>query len=250
MSLQYALKRGIETIYQVEPSELAVESLPTPKGSPTPDVLRVGRGGSGCFGAGGNRPRGDGACVARAALEVCHSNPSTGQDLRRATHAREDCEAACYDCLRSYSNTRYHEVLDRQLVKDVLLTLADCKTSTGAGSRTRAAQFSELRRTLNPWLVGQRSSSISSKNTGSDLQMKRRSTSPSHPANPDFYYRDAAACVFVDGRHHLYERRRASDANLDRRLREAGYEVIRFTMEEPWEVTAQAHQWVFGGDSK
>ena len=33
--------------------------------------------------------------------------------LRRAPGAREDCEAACYDCLMSYANQLDHKLLDR-----------------------------------------------------------------------------------------------------------------------------------------
>jgi len=249
VSLQYALKRGIETIYQVEPSELAVESLPTPEDPRLLMFYESAEGGAGVL----ERvaiDRGAMANVARAALTICHFDPATGDDLRRAHYGREDCEAACYDCLRSYSNTRYHEVLDRQLVKKTLLGLADCDTSIGAGSRTRAAQFAELRRTLDPGSSAEPEFLDFLEEHGLRPPDEAQKHIAEPPANPDFYYRDAAACVFIDGRHHLYERRRASDADLDRRLREAGYEVIRFTMEEPWEATAQAHQWVFGGDSK
>jgi len=180
MSLQYALKRGIETVYQVEPSELAVEPLPTPEEPRLLMFYESAEGGAGVL----ERlavDQGAMAAVARAALEVCHFDPTTGEDQRRAPHAREDCEAACYDCLRSYSNTRYHEILDRQLVKDVLLQLAGCETSVGAGSRSRAEQFAELRRTVDPGHPPSRSSSTSLRRTGSGRPTRRKNTSPNRP---------------------------------------------------------------------
>ncbi len=249
MSLQYALKRGIETVYQVEPSELAVEPLPTPEEPRLLMYYESAEGGAGVLERLAVDQRAM-AEVARAALEVCHFDPTTGDDQRRAPHAREDCEAACYDCLRSYSNTRYHEILDRHLVKDVLLRLAGCETSVGAGSRSRAEQFAELRRTLDP--------GSSAEPEFLDFLEEHRLRPPDEaqrhiaepPANPDFYYREPAACIFVDGRHHLYERRKAYDAETVRRLREAGYEVVRFTTEEPWERTARAHPWIFGEETE
>ena len=41
----------------------------------------------------------------------------------RAPACEEDCEAACYDCLMSYSNQRDHRLLDRHLIRDWLLAL-------------------------------------------------------------------------------------------------------------------------------
>ena len=249
MSLQYALKRGIETVYQVEPSELAVEPLPTPEEPRLLMFYESAEGGAGVL----ERlavDQGAMAAVARAALEVCHFDPTTGDDQRRAPHAREDCEAACYDCLRSYSNTRYHEILDRQLVKDVLLQLAACETSVGAGSRSRAEQFAELRRTVDPGSSAEPEFLDFLEEHGFRPPDEAQKHIVEPPANPDFYYRDEAACVFIDGRHHLYEHRKDRDAETDRRLREAGYEVIRFTPETPWEETARAHAWVLGEEAK
>src|SRR5205807_4606367 len=49
---------------------------------------------------------------------------ATGEDRRRAELAREDCEAACYDCLMSYGNQGDHGILDRAGIKPILLQLA------------------------------------------------------------------------------------------------------------------------------
>lgn len=248
VSLQFALKRGIETVYQVEPSELAVESLPSPDEPRLLLFYESAEGGAGVL----ERvavDQGAMASVARAALEVCHFDPVTGDDRRRAPHAREDCEAACYDCLRSYSNTRYHEVLDRQQVKDVLLKLIGCTTSVGAGGRTRAEQFAELRRTVDPASSAEPDFLDFLEEHGYRPPDEAQKHIAEPPANPDFYYRDTNACVFIDGRHHLYEHRKAYDAQLGRRLQDAGFEVVRFTTEERWEQTIQRFRWVFGEEA-
>jgi hypothetical protein len=64
------------------------------------------------------------AQVAGEALTLCHFDQESGEDLRRAPGAKEDCEAACYNCLMSYYNQMDHRLLDRQSIKDFLLTLA------------------------------------------------------------------------------------------------------------------------------
>jgi len=63
------------------------------------------------------------AAVAGNALEICHFDPD-GTDKHRAPRAKEDCEAACYDCLMSYYNQGEHRILDRKLIRDELLRLA------------------------------------------------------------------------------------------------------------------------------
>jgi hypothetical protein len=222
MSLQFALKRGIETMYQVEPTELAVEPLPTPDDPRLLMFYESAEGGAGVL----ERlavEQGAMAEAARAALAVCHFDQN-GLDERHAPHAREACEAACYDCLRSYSNTRYHEILDRKLVRDLLLQLAACTTSVGAGSRSRAEQFAELRRTLDPGSSAEPEFLDFLEKFGLRPPDEAQKHIAEPPANPDFYYREAVACIYIDGRHHQYEHRKAQDAQSDRLLRDAGYE--------------------------
>jgi hypothetical protein len=46
-----------------------------------------------------------------------------GSGRRHAPRAREDCEAACYDCLMSYTNQMDHPILDRQSIRNLLSQL-------------------------------------------------------------------------------------------------------------------------------
>ena len=85
------------------------------------------------------------ARVARQALAVCHFDPDTLADLRRAPRAREDCEAACYDCLMSYTNQPDHRLVDRQLIRDYLHRLAAATVATSPGApRSRRAPRTAL----------------------------------------------------------------------------------------------------------
>ena len=58
--------------------------------------------------------------VARCALDLCHVDPDTGEDVVRLAAAR----SACYECLLSYSNQRDHQLLDRRRVVPFLLRAA------------------------------------------------------------------------------------------------------------------------------
>src|SRR5262245_51477853 len=116
LSLEAALKNAIQVAFQLEETELATELLPD---SLKPKLIlfyESAEGGAGVL----RRLLDDPAAfarVARQALEVCHFDPDSGEDRRRAERAAEDCEAACYDCLMSYTNQPAHGRLDRQRVK-------------------------------------------------------------------------------------------------------------------------------------
>ena len=87
--------------------------------------------------------------VARAALEVCHFDASTGDDRRRAEGSDEDCEAACYDCLLSYGNQRYHRALDRQAAHDILMRLRSAEIAASSAPVPRAEQAERLLRAVD-----------------------------------------------------------------------------------------------------
>src|SRR5690606_17926123 len=88
----------------------------------------------------------------------CHYDPDTGEDMRRAKRAREDCEAACYDCLLSYGNQREHPILDRQRIRDLLLTLATAQVESSPTDNTRGSHLEMLLRLCDSdlerkWLI-------------------------------------------------------------------------------------------------
>jgi ATP-dependent helicase YprA (DUF1998 family) len=145
LSLEAALKNAIQVAFQLEESELATELLPD---SNQPRVIlfyESAEGGAGVLRRLLDDP-GAFALVARQALDVCHFDPQTGEDRRRAERATEDCEAACYDCLMSYTNQPAHGRLDRQEIKDVLLRWARSRAEVSPGERTREDHLAELRR--------------------------------------------------------------------------------------------------------
>src|SRR5207245_6321981 len=70
----------------------------------------------------------------------------TGEDRHRAPGAAEDCVAACYDCLMSYTNQPDHLVLDRHLIRDELLSFLRAKVDASPTALTREQHRAYLRR--------------------------------------------------------------------------------------------------------
>jgi hypothetical protein len=144
-SLQAALKHAIQVVYQLEEAELAAEPLPSRDDRCLLFFYEAAEGGAGVL----RRLLDDSYAlqrVAKQALQLCHFDPETGADLRRAPRAREDCEAACYDCLMSYVNQPDHRLLDRQQSRDLLLQLARATVQASPAAQPRAEHLARLRR--------------------------------------------------------------------------------------------------------
>ncbi len=242
-SLQYALKRGIEVRYQVEDNEIAVELLPSGSEPTSILIYEAAEGGAGVLSRLVNEPHAL-AEVARVALEVCHFDPVTGEDRRRAVEATEDCEAACYNCLLGYTNQRDHRLLDRQAIQPLLLRLTEVTASTGSGFLSReqlrdellAQCSSELERRFIQFLY----------DGGYRLPDRAQPLLKEYGTRPDFFYSEAMAWVYVDGPVHQYPERAQRDAEITARLKRDGEAVIRAGGEETWPATVAAYPWVFG----
>lgn len=241
VTLMSALKNAVQIIYQLEDNELAAELLPDAKDARSILFYEASEGGAGVLQDLTQRP-GAVAQVADRALELLHFTPD-GTDLGHAPHAKERCVAACYDCLMTYSNQPHHEMLDRHLIRDLLL---DLKRSAVQPAQTqapghlehlKAACDSELERT---WL---------------DFLAERQLRLPSHaqqltpgiPARPDFTYDDSQTVIFIDGPHHDTRDQSARDARIREDLEYAGYTVIAFNYDQAtWPGVAARYPFIFG----
>lgn len=163
-TLQHALLRGIEAVFQLEEGEILAEPMPT----------RALRNGFLCYEA---TEGGAGvlirlvaepdrlAAVARKALQVMHFDITDDGPLpENATQFVDQtgtaCVAACYRCLMSYYNQPDHELIDRrdEGARQVLLRLASSRTQDqvatpppGMAPEPRSGWASEaIRRALPP----------------------------------------------------------------------------------------------------
>ena len=142
-SLHAALKRAIETRFQLEENELAAEPLPDRDNRQQLLFIEAAEGGAGVLRQLLDDPEAL-RHVARRALEICHFDRETGAALERATGADEDCEAACYDCLLSYRNQLEHDILDRKCINEWLLKLRDSSTAASPSSAPRDEHLTRL----------------------------------------------------------------------------------------------------------
>ncbi|MGH9269495.1 MAG: Zn-binding domain-containing protein, partial [Acidimicrobiales bacterium] len=242
-SLQAALKSAIQVEFQLEDAELAAEPLPSPEERRLLLFYESAEGGAGVLRRLVDDP-GALAEVAHAGLEVCHFDPASGADLGHAPGAIAECEAACYDCLMSYRNQPDHGLLDRKLIRDLLLSLADARVMAAPGPLSRAEHLRRLGRLA-----------------GSDLEQKwlrfldqggyrlpteaQRLIEAAH-SRPDFHYGPECVAVYVDGPVHAYPDRAKRDADKQAAMEDLGFTVLRFGHDGDWDQTVARYPWVFG----
>ncbi len=104
---QAAFCVGISRHFEVEPSEIGVDSLYKQQDGGGLLIYEASEGGAGVLRSLLDDPKRL-ALVARDMLIAMHINPDTGED-----ESNTDCHQACYRCLLQYSNQIDHESIDR-----------------------------------------------------------------------------------------------------------------------------------------
>ena len=137
-TVQYALQRGIEAVFQLEEGELLGEPVPDRETRKGILYYEATEGGAGVLTRLATQPRSL-AEVAQKALRILHFEVGP-EDLPATATALTDqpgktCVAACYRCLMSYYNQPDHEQLDRrnEEAREILLRLARSATSLESG---------------------------------------------------------------------------------------------------------------------
>jgi superfamily II DNA/RNA helicase len=116
-TLQHALARGLELVFQLEEGETLTEPVPSRDKRKAILAYEATEGGAGVLGRLTNDP-GALARVARAALELMHfqgidAAVAAGDPTLLKTDDKADCVKACYRCLLSYYNQPDQELIDR-----------------------------------------------------------------------------------------------------------------------------------------
>jgi very-short-patch-repair endonuclease len=238
-SLQWAFKQAIQKLFQLESRELASEALPSSRDRKEILFYESSEGGAGVL-----RQLVEDPTViprlARQALEICHFDPDTLEDT-----AADRCGKACYECLLDYGNQPDHLLLDRYLIRDLLaqLSQATCRPAGGMGSR--AERMDKLRAKCDSKLEKKWLDTLDglTLRPPSDAQHRIEGAF----TDPDFFYREYNAAIYVDGPPHDTPEQIQKDEQITARLQELGYVVIRFHhSRDDWNAVFRRHPDIFG----
>jgi ATP-dependent helicase YprA (DUF1998 family)/very-short-patch-repair endonuclease len=243
-SLQSALKIGIQVRYQLEDSELASESLPERGERKIMLLYESAEGGAGVLRRVIDDPDALSE-IAREALEICHFDPDTGEDRRRAERSTEDCEAACYDCLMSYYNQPEHKMLDRHQIKDHLLKLKTAHVKCSPAPVPRAQHLENLKKQCDSGLEKQWLDFLEKRN----LRLPNRAQPyiEECKTRPDFLYEvNGHIAIYIDGSPHDFPDRQKRDEQQTNCMEDRGYMVLRFHHADNWDEIVDTYPSIFG----
>lgn len=212
VTLQYALKRAIESVFQVEPSEIGVSAIGDPA---CPNILLYE--------------------AAEGSLGILSQFVDNLETFRKVIEAAEkvcrfeDDEykaPASYDDLMSYYNQRDHPRLDRFLIRDALgkLGLAEIEIQASTAFSDYEEQYRHLLRHLDPNSSTERTFIDHLYQNGLRLPDAAQKRVPGIYCQPDFYY-EPRFWVFCDGSPHDEKQVRDRDENQRQLLIARGDEV-------------------------
>ena len=219
-TLQHALLRGIEAVFQLEAGEILAEPMPTRDVRNGFLCYEATEGGAGVLARLVAEPESL-AAVARKALQVMHFDLADDGSLPSDPHLLVDqpnaaCVAACYRCLMSYYNQPDHELIDRrdEGVRAMLLRLAS--------ARVRSAV------TVPP-------PGFATASSDSASEWEKEATARGvPPTDSEPLVVDDACIALVWRRHYVVALRDAASSDALARLDDLGFEVIRFEARSTW----------------
>ena len=233
-TVQHAILRGIEAVFQLEEGEMLAEPMPTRDVRNGFLLYEATEGGAGVLTRLVSQEKGL-ADVARTALQIMHfavgddSLPESPADLVDQPEA--DCVAACYRCLMSYYNQPDHEILDRrdEDARAMLLRLARSRTHERVAlERVALAARVELR-------AAEANAHVTVSNEKPWREEATRRGIPESDPKPLVVGEQSVRYVWR--RHYVAALVDEADRPALRPLEDLGFEVIRFEDSEDWRAS-------------
>ena len=219
-NLQHALHIGLSAVFQIDYSEIASNRIGI--GSQRSILIwEAVEGGVGVLQRLIDEPD-TMSRIANKALDICHFANSNN-------NKKEDssiCAKACYYCLMTYSNQRDHQILDRHLVKNILIEITKGKTQIGHHNRSYDEQYEWLRQQTDNRSSLEKELLDSLYRSGKKLPDAAQKFLQNVYSCPDFYYDNGYVCVFCDGSIHDEPHQKEEDKKIRNKLRNIGYRVI------------------------
>ena len=250
-SLQSALKNAIQIRYQLEDSELAAEALPDRDHRNLILFYESSEGGAGALKRLLSNPK-EFSLLAYEALRLCHFDPQNNwADLGSSNGEQERCEAACYHCLLTYGNQLDHALLDRHIIKDILVQIQRATIEISSSCDSRPKHLEKLLKLCDSklekdWLMLLEKYSL-------HLPTSAQYFVSSCNTRPDFFYNNPNAgqyAIYIDGPIHDYPDRQNRDKQQEAILEDGGISVIRFHHQDSWLEIVKEHPHLFGSLKK
>ncbi len=245
VTFQEALRAGIQDALEVDEGEIVAEPLPDASEPRRLLVWEAAEGGVGALRAL-LEEKGTWRRVVRAALERCHFDADTGEDLGGGGRD-EPCEGACYDCLLSFYNQRFHDMLDRRGLRDLLLALRDATVEMDPLPPTVKDKLAELEAQCDSALERRWLREV--QRLGLRLPTRAQVKLPDCHTRADFAYVDPSlppTVVYIDGPAHRARGQHRLDAEQQACLEARGWRVVRFREGDDWSAIFSEHEDVFG----
>jgi superfamily II DNA/RNA helicase len=241
-SLAAALHRGIQHVFQVEGNEIAIDSLPSPQRRNHLLLYEATEGGAGVLRQLVEDKYALGR-VARAALELCHFDADTGEDI--GLKYKDGCEAGCYDCLLNFGNQLDHARIDRKAIAPYLQKLMRAIGEVGVAPPSRDDPWQALYSLCDSQLEKKFLDLLRAR--GFCRPNKAQYWIPERYSRPDFYYTEGSVCVFIDGPPHDDPAQAVADTSVREALVRDGYKVVVFHHQlTDWLAVVRANSQIFG----
>lgn len=189
ITLQHALKRAVETVFQVESSEVGSVTVGDQE---APNILLY------------EAAEGSLGILSQFVEDVrtFHKVIDAAKDICRFDDP-EYLAPASYDDLLSYYNQRDHKLIDRFLIRDALdkLTMCAIEVQTNSGFRDYEEQYQAMLRNLDPNSSTERAFIQYLYDNGLRLPDAAQKRVEGVYCQPDFYY-EPRIWVFCDGTPH------------------------------------------------